>query len=431
MRIAYGNDFLELKLPSGLSFDVLEPPRTVSPSTSLRDRIEQVLASPTGFPPLQEYVKGKSKALMVVPDATRPCPLHDILPVVVESLRRTGRVSVRIVVASGTHKMMAVDALRSHVGAEIFDRLEVLQHDASADGLVEVGRTRRGTPVIVNPVLLDAEAIVAIGPVQHHYFAGFGGGPKLIVPGLAAMETTVQNHKLVLTESGYLRPECREGIIDGNPVALDVYEAASLCPPALHLGLNLGADGQVTDVMAGGLRETHRALAEKYHRTHLRIVDEKRPIVIASAGGAPRDCNLIQAHKGLHRAFRLVVPGGTLVYFARCESGIGSETFLPWFEFPSRSDMAKELTRNYTLNGHTALALREKTDTIRVVLVSDLPADIAAKVGVKPVRPPKAKRLDLRDFVEQASGGKAWILPQTGEVLPLPRDELLPEDRVV
>jgi nickel-dependent lactate racemase len=428
MKIAYGNDFLELKLPSGLSFDVIEPPRTVSPSTSLRDRIEQALAKPAGFPPLEEYVRGKSKVLLAVPDTTRPCPLPEILPIVVECLQRVSRVSVRVVVANGTHRSMAVDALRSHVGTQIFDRWEVLQHDAYAEGMIEVGRTRRGTVVIVNPVLLDAEAIIAIGPVQHHYFAGFGGGPKLIVPGLAAAETTVQNHKLVLTERGYLRSECREGIIDGNPVALDIYEAVSLCPPALHLGLNLGADGQVTDILAGGFRETHRALAEKYHRAHLCIVDEKRPIVIASAGGAPRDCNLIQAHKGLHRAFRLVVPGGTLVYFARCESGVGSDTLLQWFEFSSRSDMAKELTRNYTLNGHTALALREKADMARIVLVSDLSADVTARIGVKSVSPSKAKKLDLRELADWISEGKGWMLPQAGEVLPVPRDELRPED---
>lgn len=431
MKIAYGNRFLEIRLPPGWFFDRIEPARTDVPPAPLRERIEEALDTPVDFLPPEKYLRGKPTVLLVVPDGTRPCPLPEILPVVVEWVQRVSGGSLLIAVANGVHAPMPAEALRQHIGAQLFDRWQVIQHDAYSKDMVEVGETRRGTRVAVNPVLLRVEAILAIGPVQHHYFAGFGGGPKLIVPGLAAAETALQNHRLAVAQSGRLCAECREGIIDGNPVAEDIDEAVSLCPPVFHLGFILDEKGQVTDALAGGLQTTHRTLAQRYHRTHLRVVKERRGFVVASAGGAPRDCDLIQGHKGLHRAFRLVAPGGTLVYFAQCEAGIGSQTFLPWFQFSTRTEMARELRDNYTLNGHTALALKEKMEKARIVLVSDLPDDVVSKMGMIPVRPGEVNLLDLSKLVSGEPEAKGWVLPEAAEVLPLPYDELRPEDTYV
>ena len=431
MKVAYGNRFLDVKLPSGCSFDLIEPPRTAPLFIPLHEQIEKAFQNPIDFPPLEEYLKEKSKILLVVPDGTRPCPLPEILPIIVESIQRLSHASIRIVVANGTHTPMTTGSLRQHVGAQIFDHLQIIQHNAYSKDMVEVGKTRRGIQVAINPILLDCEAILVVGPVQHHYFAGFGGGPKLIIPGLAALETTIQNHRLAISENGRLHPECREGIIDGNPVAEDICEAISLCPPVLHLGLILDERGQVIDVLAGDLQKTHRRLARKYHRAHLHIVNEQRPLVIASAGGEPRDCNLIQAHKGLHRASRLVKSEGMLVYFAECKEGIGSETFLPWFDFSSASKMASELTRNYTLNGHTALVMKEKTERIKIILVSDLPIETVSKMGMTPIMPVQSNLLNLGELITPMQEGNSWILPHAGEILPLPYDELRPEDSCI
>jgi nickel-dependent lactate racemase len=432
MKVPYGDRFFELVLPAGWQLDEVTPPPIRHMSVSLRDIVVQALRNPVEFPRLDEYLRDKSNILLVVPDTTRPCPLPDLLPIIIEHLKSVNASSsFRIIMANGTHVPVTIERLRHHVGAENYDRWPVLQHDANSKDVIEVGRTRRGTRVALNPIVLDSDAIIAISPVQHHYFAGFGGGPKLIVPGLTAVETTFQNHRLSLDDSGHLHPNCREGILEGNPVAEDIHEALSLCPPVLYLGLILNERWKVTDCMAGDIRATHRALAKTYHQTHLRLVSERRPLVIASAGGAPRDCNLIQSHRGLHRAFRLVKEGGRLLYFAQCEQGVGSSTFLPWFEFSTSAKIAAELKNRFTLNGQTAVALRQKTEKAEITLVSDLDSATVSKTGMKPIRPPKSEVFDLREALQETSSeSRGWIIPQASEFLPLTSDEMRPEDRL-
>jgi nickel-dependent lactate racemase len=323
---------------------------------------------------------------------------------------------------------MSETELRQHLGEEIFREGKIVQHDARSNGCVEVGLTRRGTQVMVNPILLEAQAIIAVGPVLHHYFAGFGGGPKLLVPGLAALETTLHNHGLIRMPDGHLNPDCREGILHGNPVSEDIAEAVGFCPPVFYLGFILAGEGIVTKALAGDLLTAHRILAKEYHHTHLQIVPEQRPLVLASAGGTPLDCNLIQSHKGLHRAFRLLTPGGTLVYFARCEQGIGSETFLEWFDFDTAEDMSAHLAERYTLNGHTALALKEKADAGQIFFVSELPDKIVSKLGLHPVSLKKGGAFSLREILKPSLAGRGWVVPRAGEVLPLTPDQIRAED---
>jgi len=431
MKIAYGNRFLEFVLPQEGRLEILSPPPIQPSPLSLRDKIERAFENPIDFPRLDEYLRNKSSILLVVPDTTRPCPLPQILPIVIEHVQHfCPGSSFGIITANGTHTATSSENLKRHIGAPVFDRWPVVQHDANSNNMTEVGRTRRGTRVTLNSRLLDAEAIIAISSVQHHYFAGFGGGPKLIVPGLTAADTTFQNHRLSIAENGHIHPNCREGILDGNPVAEDISEAISLCPRVFYLGVILNEEWKVVKCMAGDIVATHRALAQVYHQTHLRIVNERRPLVIASAGGTPRDCNLIQAHRGLHRAFRLVEPGGMLVYFAQCGEGIGSATFMPWFEFATATEMAKVLSHRYTLNGQTALALKEKTEKAEIIFISDLASGIVSKTGLKPMTPPENDRLDLNDLAERRPGLRGWIVPQAAEFLPLPVDEMRPEDKL-
>ncbi len=429
MKLAYGNRFVELNLPKDWTFDSVQLPHAQTSNSSLRQFIEEALDNPIGLPPLHEYLEGKSRILIVVPDGTRRCSLPEILPILLDYLPKGREVSLRVVVANGTHSAMSEPELRPHLGDEVFNRCKILQHNAKANDGVEIGTTRRGTRVIVNPILLEAQAIIAVGPVLHHYFAGFGGGPKLIVPGLAALETTLHNHGLIRMPDGHLNPDCREGILDGNPVSEDIAEAVAFCPPVFHLGFILGGEGTISRALAGDLLTTHRALAKEYHRTHLQIVPEQRPLVLASAGGAPLDCNLIQSHKGLHRAFRLLSPGGTLVYFARCEQGIGSETFLPWFDFDSAEKMSAHLAEHYTLNGHTALALKEKADAGHIFLVSELPDKIVRKMGLHPVSLKKSGAFPLDEMYKQSLQGGGWVVPRAGEVLPLTPAQIQAEDR--
>ncbi|MFH1010347.1 MAG: nickel-dependent lactate racemase [bacterium] len=428
MHLPFGDQFIDVVLPSGWHFDTIEAPQIRGLSDSPGGLIEKALRSPAHFPSFNEYFGGKSRILVVVPDNTRPCPLPEILPVVLDCLRRAGTGSITMITASGTHLPMSDAVLRRHVGASTFDLCRVIQHDAFSKEMREVGKTRRGTPVALNTILFEADAVLAISPVQHHYFAGMGGGPKMIVPGLASAETALQNHRLAVAENGRMHPNCREGILRGNPVAEDIYEALSLCPAIFYLGLILDAKGQVADASAGDLCATHEALARKYHGTHVHIVEERRPLVIASAGGMPRDCNFIQAHRGLHRAARLVEKDGIMIFLAECKEGLGSTTLLPWLQVPTSSEIANKLLQNYTLHGHTALVLKEKTEKVRIFLLSNLQPDLVSKMGMMAIPFPADNSLNINDLLDKMSSRKGWLLPQSAEFLPLPRDEMRSED---
>jgi nickel-dependent lactate racemase len=251
----------------------------------------------------------------------------------------------------------------------------------------------------------------------------------MLVPGLTAAETALENHRLAVAENGRMHPDCREGILPGNPVAEDIYEAMSFCPPAFYLGFILDEDAQVVEALAGEICAVHEALSKKYHATHVLTVEERRPLVIASAGGMPRDCNLIQAHKGLHRAARLVVTGGTLVYFAECRDGLGSTTLLSWLEHPTSNDIAHRLLRDYTLHGHTALALKEKTEKAQIFFVSILPDEVVSRLSMNKLPLENDNRLNINDLVARLSPHLGWVLPKSGDFLPLPADEMRDEDR--
>ncbi|MBM3325238.1 MAG: nickel-dependent lactate racemase [Calditrichaeota bacterium] len=428
MEFPFGDRFVNVILPNGWHFNTIEAPQIRRSSDSPRELIQKALLSPVDFPCFDEYFSGKVRILVVVPDNTRPCPLPDILPLVLNHLARVGSESITVITANGTHLPMSEAVLRQHVGASTFDSFRVIQHDASSREMREVGKTRRGTCVAVNRVLFEADAVLAISPVQHHYFAGMGGGPKLIVPGLASAETAFQNHRLSIAEDGRMHPNCREGILHGNPVAEDIYEAMSFCPPIFFLGLILDAKGRIADALAGDIYPTHETLARKYHGTHTYLVKERRPLVVASAGGIPRDRNFIQAHRGMHRAARVVEKGGTLIFLAECIEGLGSTTLLPWLEAPTSSEIASKLLQNYTLHGHTALALREKTEKARIFLLSNLEPDVVSRLGMTALSSGIYKPLNINELMSKLSPSEGWLLPQAAEFLPLPIDEKRPED---
>jgi nickel-dependent lactate racemase len=381
------------------------------------------------MPRFDEYFKGKSRILVVVPDNTRPCPLPNILPLIVNRLQRAGAQSITVITANGTHTAMPDDALRRHIGASIFDFCQVIQHDAHDALVSDVGTTRRGTRVLMNPLVMEADGLLVISPVQHHYFAGMGGGPKMLVPGLTAAKTALENHRLAVGENGRMNPDCREGILRGNPVAEDIYEAMSFCPPAFYLGIILDEDAHVVEALCGEICAVHQALSRKYHATHVMTVNGQRPLVIASAGGMPRDCNLIQAHKGLHRTARLLVPGGTLVYLAECRDGIGSTTLLSWLEYPTSNEIARHLLKDYTLHGHTALALKEKAEKARIFFVSTLPDEVVSRLTMNKLSLENGNELNINDLVKGLTPHLGWVLPRSGDFLPLPPDEMRDEDR--
>ncbi|MFQ5799088.1 MAG: lactate racemase domain-containing protein, partial [Bacteroidota bacterium] len=279
-----------------------------------------------------------------------------------------------------------------------------------------LGTTERGTPVTIHQAVTNADKVLVVSEVNHHYFAGFGGGAKTVMPGVAAYDSIVQNHRLTLTGDGDFHPLCFDGNLEGNPVYEDIVDAVQFYPPIFFVGVILNEDGDIFHAIAGDIIQAHRRealIADGYYSIPVR---ELADMVILSAGGYPQDVNFVQTHKSIQHAYYAVKRGGVILCVAECGEGIGSETLLDWFRFHDRKDMAKNLLNQYTLHGHTALSLQKKLDSVHVVLLSSLPSESVTRMRMVPVLTPAEAIQVAESFLAPAY--TCYVLEDGGKGVP-------------
>jgi nickel-dependent lactate racemase len=321
LALRYGRATLKLQVPDSAEIlDCREPQSSLSHAAFLQ--------SLAGVLPMRLPA---GRIAIVVADKTRLCGYPLVLPWLLEGLLARGAHRQQIVfyIAYGNHAPQSEAESLAAYGA-VFREYSFIHHDSTDVRLfAELGMTCRGTPVRVRKDLIAAGLIITVGAISHHYFAGFGGGRKLLFPGLGEQQAIWHNHRLFLDSSRRtLAPGCRPGQMEGNPLAEDLAEIDRLSPPSLALHGLLDSEGAVANVRFGRTYEDFlRACAE--HDRSFRAGGRKRyDLVLASAGGFPKDINLIQAHKAIDNAAAFVRDGGTLVMLAECPDGIGSTTFL-------------------------------------------------------------------------------------------------------
>lgn len=385
IALGYGDGEVHLDLSIMPRARVFLPVRTPNTASAV-ELLQKSLASPVASPALQDMAAGKSSVTIAVPDKTRPPIAKDILPHLIEVLTDAGIATsgIKIFISSGIHAPHTADEIRGLVGDDVFDALEVHQNDGHRpESFVSLGTTSRGTPVEVSRVLTASDLIVLIGGLAFHYFAGFTGGRKMIIPGAASVNMVENNHRLTLMETGEMHPGCRSGSLQGNPVHEDMMEAVGFLSNPVYL-INVITDGwgSTAGIISGELAESHAAGAEVVRELHECPIDECCDIAIASAGGHPLDVNIIQSHKSLEHAAASVRDGGVLIGLLACADGIGSDTFLPWFRYSGSEEVTRHLYANYQLNGHTALSFMQKRERLNMILVSDLAKETVEALGV-------------------------------------------------
>jgi len=321
---------------------------------------------------------------VVIADKTRLCAYRDYLPVLVQVLQAAGVDPDRITfyIAYGTHPRQSDAESRAAYGG-IYDACRFVHHDCHDETLFEhLGETTRGTPVRVRRDIQAAGFVITFGAVTHHYFAGYGGGRKLLFPGLGAREAVYRNHGLFLDrDAGRLATGCEPGRLQGNPLAEDIAEIVAFKPADLAIHGILDSHGRVCRLITGAGRESFEQACRMQGRNCEIKHDRRYDLVVASCGGYPKDINFIQSHKAVHNAAKFVKDGGRLIVLARCPDGIGSETFLPWFELGGYARAFERLAADYAGNGGTALSMMEKTQRIEISLVTELPDDTVRLMG--------------------------------------------------
>jgi len=375
IRLRYGGTETSLKYEEARC-EVLSARRG---GRALSDReIDLKLDAPIGSDRIDEVVQPGESVLIVVPDATREVGCGQIVNLLVRRLIANGTApfDIRIIFATGIHRKVTHQERESILTPFIAQRIKMLDHDPrDIASLVRLGETSSGIPVEVNRALKEHDRVIMIGGVSFHYFAGFTGGRKSIVPGLASNRTVAGTHKLAFDMQRLTRRDGVDtGVLDGNAVHEAFVEAVKMVDPDLAITTMVDDDGAVTDVFLGDWNGSHRAACDAFAREHTVEIEARRPLVVASCGGIPHDIDLIQAHKSLDAASRACADGGTIVLLAECGDGTGRADLMDWFAAGSSAAIAEKLRERYQVNGQTAwnfMRIAERFDVRMMTRLND------------------------------------------------------------
>jgi nickel-dependent lactate racemase len=317
IELAYGHDGLAVDLPAGA--DVIEP-RRLEGLDDEAGALRRALRAPLAGPPLHELVPRGATVAVVVCDVTRPFPAARVLPVLLDELDPLGPAHVTVFVATGTHRACTDAELERMLGPEVRARCRVVQHDAFDRARHAQLGTVPGTdvPALVEREFLDHDVRITTGFIEPHFFAGFSGGPKMVTPGLAALETVLELHSAARIGD----PAATWGVTEGNPVHDPVRALAARAAVSFNLDVTLNRAHAITSVFAGELGASHAAGCAFARDTAMAPVARRYEVVVTTNSGWPLDQNLYQSVKGLSAAAQIVRPGGTIVLASECSDGL-------------------------------------------------------------------------------------------------------------
>jgi nickel-dependent lactate racemase len=320
IRLAYGKTGLEVTLPDTASIRVVEP-MYVPACSEPKETIKESLRHPIGCKSLRELVKNTESVGIVFSDITRPTPNHLLLPPIIEEVEAGGIRSDQITLfnSTGTHRLDTEKELRDMLGDTFVDRYRIIQNDARAkDHHSTVGRTRSGNPIRIQKDFLRCSFKILTGFIEPHFFAGFSGGGKAVMPGMAHLDTVMKNHSARNID----HPGATWGVLEGNPIREEIDEAACMVRPDFLVNVTLNKEKKITASFAGDWVDAYRRGTDFVRNTSMVKTDTLYDLVITSNAGYPLDLNLYQAVKGMSAAAKIVKPGGTIVIAAECWDGV-------------------------------------------------------------------------------------------------------------
>ena len=344
-----------------------------------REAVEAALLHPIGSAPLKDLVSAGEKIVIVTSDITRPLPTKEVLPPVLAELYAAGvkNSDITIVFALGSHRRHTVDEMKALVGDEIFRAIRCV--DSTEQDFVLMGKTRLGTPVEIARVVAEADRRICLGNIEYHYFAGYSGGAKAIMPGVSTRAAIQSNH------SRMVRPEAVAGRLDGNPVRADLEEAIDFCPIDFIVNVVLDEHKKIINAVAGHYIEAHRHGCRFLDSLYGKDIARAADIVVVSQGGSPKDLNLYQTQKALDNAKHAVKKGGIIILVGSCREGLGEEVFEQWMtSAPTPQSMIERIENEFQLGGHKAAAIALVLQKAEIYLVSEMEPKFVQSLFLKP-----------------------------------------------
>jgi len=324
-------------------------PNPTTPLADAASAVRESLAHPLAGPPLHGRVRARQSVAIVISDITRPVPNETLLGPVIEELRAAGIRDEDITIVNGTglHRPNTPAELEWMLGREIASRYRVVQHEARRpETLATVGRSSRGVPVELCRAYVEADVRIVTGFVEPHLFAGFSGGPKGVMPGVAGAQIVMSNHGA----ANLSHPRARWCVTDGNPVFEEMQAVAALCPASFLLNVTLDAQRRISGVFAGEPSPAHAAAIAAARRQYEVPIPGPFDVVVATNMGYPADVNFYQSVKGMSVAAEAVSEGGAIVLVAGCAEGLGGPEYV---DLLTRGESAASLLRDICAAGET------------------------------------------------------------------------------
>ena len=413
--LPYGKTDVCVRVPARNLLGTIEPTERQG-ALDAKAEVERALKEPIGSKRLCEIVKPESKVAIVVDDATRKAPSEVMLLPVLAELNLAGvkDENVMVIFGCGTHRAVKPEEATALLGAEALKRVKTISHDCRAQDLVYLGTTKtHGNKVHVNRVFAKADVKVLLGDVGFHYYAGYGGGRKSVLPAVCGEETIKQNHAMLL------HANARSGVLEDNPVHQDMTEAARLAKVDFIVNVVRNKKGEIVKAFAGDLEEAFLEAVKLVDEMYRITVDRRADIIVVSAGGHPADMNLYQAYKALDNALDAVKRGGVIILVAECPEGHGNQVFYDWMtRLSDLKNVEREIKRNFVMGGHKAYYLLKALQNHQIILVSSLPDYYATSIFK--LKTARAVNDAFAEALKTAgSASRVWAMPQGNFTLPV------------
>jgi len=375
INVPYGKEKIELDIPEKNILDIVQGESSLS-SIDEEEVISSALENPVESGTLSEIARKKSSACILASDITRPCPSYRFLPKLVDELNKGGikNSDIKVILGLGIHRGHTEKEKRKLVGDYIFGNIKVTDSDPLVAKLI--GKTSAGTPVEVFEQALESDLLIATGNIEYHYFAGYSGGAKAVMPGICSRSSIQANHSMML--DGRATP----GRAAGNPVREDIEQAGKMAGIDFIFNVILDDDKKIIDAVAGKNNEAWLEGIKKYDGIYKREVNHRADIVIASPGGYPKDINLYQSQKALENIKDIARPGGVIILAASCIEGFGEDVFEEWMDqAKDYGAISARLRSNFVLGGHKAVAVARVISSKKVYLHSEFDDVTTNKMG--------------------------------------------------
>jgi nickel-dependent lactate racemase len=387
-------------------------PNIISTDLIDEEEVQRAMNNPIGSKRLKDIVFPGEKIAIVTSDISRPMPSYKVLPIVVEELKSAGvdEKDITIIFALGIHRRHTEEEKKRMVGEDVYySKISII--DSDKEKCTRIGYCKHGTPIDIFEPVLNADKRIALGNIEFHYFAGYSGGNKALMPGVSSYEAIQANHLHMLNTDAIA------GNLDTNPIRQDIEEITDFIPIHFIVNVVLNDRKQIIKAVAGDHVKAHREGCRFLDMLNKIRISEKADIVIASPGGFPKDINLYQAQKGLDNSKYAVKDGGIIILCASSGEGFGEKNFENWMIEKSPKEMIEKIKGKFVLGAHKAVAIATILEKVQIYLISELEPELVKKINMTPFKSVQEALDDA--IVKLGKSSKVIIMPEAGSTLPV------------